>query len=340
VAEQRPAATAFAFDIVAEELQRKAFMDLYYFGVQSPQDRHMRRLEAIEAPEAEAEKERLFFATYDHDPERYKELAAQGFFDLPKEKEALLRKGPSLTFDEELGSTLAAMQYNTYRIARVAMSIAGEESRVAGVGYYGLPVCEAFLEVSEQFPIIFAGVMQEKWGGHPRTRHWAAASLTGWVRSRISLSINPRLKAALEGIGGSSASEQILQELAGAVVTEWATLERGEPLSVLVTRAALRLEKEGDQASRLDREGKLAEGEPDKQSGVHEQDLDEFMLREELRALKEAAKLSELEHQVLQLALEEDRSNNSIAEHLNLTVNSVKTLKKRARKKLRQAAGQ
>jgi hypothetical protein len=69
-ARQSPAAAAFAFDVAARELQSKALSDLYYFGVLAPQARYIRRLEEIENPEAEAEKEALFFATYDHDHTR------------------------------------------------------------------------------------------------------------------------------------------------------------------------------------------------------------------------------------------------------------------------------
>jgi DNA-binding CsgD family transcriptional regulator len=338
-AEQKPAATALDFELVAEVLRQKALEDLFYFGVASPQARYARRLEKLEAPKAQAEKETLFYETYYRDRKRYEELASQGFFDIPKEKEELLRKGPSLNLDEEIGSTLAGMQNSTYKLARHNMSIAGEKSWAAGQGYYGPAACDAFLEVIEQAPVIFAGVVQQKWGGDPRTRQGAAASLTGWVGSRISLGKNPRLRIALESLQGSSAFEQLVQRLSGAVVIEWATLERGEPLSVLVTRTALRLEKEGDQGSRLHQKRKLAAGEFDEGIGTDEPDLEEFRLREELRALKGAAKLSKQEHQILELALEE-QPNRIIAKKLNLTVNSVKTVKQRARKKLKQAAEQ
>ena len=338
MAEQNPAVAAFAFDIAAEELQSKAFIDLYYHAVASPQARYARRLEELEDPETEDEKEALFYETYYHDPNRYEELAAQGFFDLPKEKEELLREGPSLNFDEEVRSTLAAMQHTTYKIAKYRMRVAGEESRAAGQDYYGPAVCEAFLETSEQFPVIFAGVVQEKWGGDPKTRQRAAASLTGSVGSRISLK-HPRLKAALEGERGISAFERLLEALPGAVVVEWAELERPKPLDVLVTRLALRLEKEGDQAGRLRQGGKLAAQQPNEEHGSDEPDLEEFTLREELRALKEIAELTKQEHQVLQLALE-DLPNRVIAERLNISENTVKTHKRVSRKKLKQATGQ
>jgi hypothetical protein len=60
---------------------------LYYYAVASPQARYARRLDELEDPKTEDEKEALFYETYDHDRERYEELAAQGFFNLPKEKE-------------------------------------------------------------------------------------------------------------------------------------------------------------------------------------------------------------------------------------------------------------
>lgn len=88
------------------------------------------------------------------------------------------------------------------------MDIAGERSRVAGYGFYGPAICDVFLGTSEQLPVIFAGRLQEKWGGDPKTRHRAMASLTGWVASRISLDVNPRLKAALDNVQGSPAFDQ------------------------------------------------------------------------------------------------------------------------------------
>jgi hypothetical protein len=97
MAEQIPARAAF--DLVAEELRRKALEDLHYFGVLSPQARYMQRLERLKNNATEAEKVALFYKTYYQEPERYEELAAKGFFDIPKVWEELLRKGPSHNFD-------------------------------------------------------------------------------------------------------------------------------------------------------------------------------------------------------------------------------------------------
>jgi hypothetical protein len=59
----------------------------------------------------------------------------------------------------------------------------------------------------------------------------AASSLVGWVASRISPRF-PRLRAALGDVKQSSPYEQLIEGLAGAVVIEWAVLEREEPLAV------------------------------------------------------------------------------------------------------------
>lgn len=337
MAEQRPATAAFAFDLAAEELQQRALLDLYYFGVLSPQARYTQQLERIEDHATEARKEALFYETYYHDRDRYEELAAQGSFDVPKRKEVLLREGPSINFDEEMGATLAATQHETYQIARYWMDIVGERSRAAGRGFYGPAVCNVFLDASEQLPVIWAGKIQERWGGDQRTRDRAMASLTGWVVARLSLNVNPRLKAALDNVQGSSPFEQFLQGIGAATAIEWASLEQGEPLSVLVTRVALRLEKEGPEAIKLNRWGKLAAEGSDDEPGTEERDLEEFRLREELRAVREAAKLSKQEHEVLDFALGE-QSNRAIADELDITLDSVKTVKKRAYKKLRNAA--
>ncbi len=339
IAEQKPATAAFAFDLAAEELQQKALTDLYFFGVLSPQARYAQRLGRIEGGEAEARRKELFYETYYHDRERYEELAARGVFDPPKEKEELLRKGVSLNFEEELGATLAAVQHRTYASARYWMDIAGERSRAAGQSFYGPAVCEAFLEASEQGPAIFAGVIQEKWDGDPRTQYRAAVSLAGWVGARISLNVNPRLRAALDTMQGSSAFEQLIQGLAGATAIEWASLGPDKPLAVLVARTARRLEKEGGEAVKLNLKGKLLAQGLDEGFGADESDLEEFRLREELRVLREAAQLSEQEHQILELALNE-QPNRTIAEKLNITETHVNTVMYRARKKLKKTADQ
>jgi DNA-binding NarL/FixJ family response regulator len=298
-AEQRPAAAAFAFDFAAEELKRRALTDLLYYGVTSPQARYVRGFEGSET-----------------------------------QAEEPLQGGPTQSVDEEVGSVLAAMQHTTYNMAKHSMRVAGEGSRAAGQGYYGPAVCEAFLEACEGFPVVFAGVVQEEGGGAPETRRRAAAALTAWVRSGISLSF-PRLRAALEVESGVSAAEHLFEVLPGAVVVEWAALERTQPLAVLVTRAASRLEREGGQAGVLHARGKLAVEGPDEERGTEDPELDEFTLREELRAVGRASGLSEREYQALQLALE-GHTGRAIAEELGVTEGTVQQVKSRARTKLKR----
>jgi DNA-directed RNA polymerase specialized sigma24 family protein len=83
----------------------------------------------------------------------------------------------------------------------------------------------------------------------------------------------------------------------------------------------------------------VGDQQPDEEDGTDQPALEEFVLREELRALKGAEKLSDQEHQVLQLTLDGDLQR-TIAEKLGVTVGAVKKVKSRARDKLKRAAGQ
>lgn len=345
-AEEKPAASALGFDFATGELRRKAVADLYYFGAASPQARYIQRLEKLEDPKTEAEKEALFYETYDHDRKRYEELAAQGFFDLPKEKEELLRKGPSLNFDEELGSTLAALQYVTYNTARVNMSIAGEMSRVAGDGYYGPAVCEAFLQATNEVPAVFAGVVQQKWGSTPHIREKALASLAGWVGARMKLATGWKITEVLGEEAGDTpfkqkaALERLINELPGAVAIEWAALSREEPVEKLVGRIEWNLIK-----SSLQDTGLYAE-QHESPHGVGEDELEEFVLREtqqqqlnELPNWVEKAKLSAQERRVFELDVRADHSAEDIARELGITGGHVRVVRNHYRNKIRKAAG-
>jgi hypothetical protein len=309
--------------------------------VGSPQARYTQELERIEDRTTEAQKEALFYETYYHDRERYEELAAQGFFDSPKAKEDLIRRGPSLNFDEEMGAALVAIQHETLQIASQHMEVAGERSRATGQGFYGPAVCEAFLETAEQMPVVFAGKLQENWGGDPRTRRRALQSLTGWVATRISLNAHPRLKAALGKVQGSSAFEQLLEGLPGAAAIEWALLQQDEYLDDLVTRTALRLEKEGDEATKLGLKGKLL----DEELGTDERDLEEFEREEtlhrrlaELQNWTERARFSE-QQQVYELDMSLNYDTEAIARELGITPGHVRKVRHDYVQKVRKAAG-
>jgi DNA-binding NarL/FixJ family response regulator len=352
LAEQAPDASALAFELAAEELRRKAVADLYYFGVESPQARYIQRLEKLEDPEIEAEKEALFYETYNHDRKRYEELATRGFFDLPKGKGELLRNGPSLNFDEELGSTLAASQYATYNTARMNMRLAEEESWVAGNGYYSPAVCEAFLQTIDEAPAVFAGVIQKKWHGEARIRDRALASLAGWVGARMKLAPGWELTKVLREEAKDTpfaqwaVLKQLIAELPGAVTIEWAALSREEPAAVLVRRIEAKLKKQGLQAAKLYRKDRLI-GEPlESPAAGNEDDLEEFEVREtvrqQLNALPgwvEKAKLSEQERRVYELDMRTDHNTQVIASELQLDQDTVRQYRKRYRDKLRAAAG-
>ncbi len=343
-AEEKPAASALGFELATEELRRKAVADLYYFGVVSPQARYIQRLEKLEPPRIEAEKEALFYETYAHDRERYEELAAQGFFDLPKEKEELLRKGPALNFDEELGSTLAALQYVTYNTARVNMSIAGEMSRAAGDGYYGPAVCEAFLQATNEVPAVFAGVVQQKWGINPHIREKALVSLAGWVGARMKLATGWKITDVLGEEAGDTpfkqkaALERLVNELPGAVAIQWVALSREEPVEKLVGRIEWSLIKNRSQQD-AELHAELPESPED--------ELEEFVLRETLRRQQlnelpnwvEKAKLSEQERRVFELDVRADRSAEDIARELGITGGHVRVVRNHYLNKIRKAAG-
>jgi hypothetical protein len=349
-ARQAPAAAALAFESATEHLRRKASADLYYFGVTSPQARYIRRLKKLEDPKTEAEKEAIFYETFDHDRDRYEELAAQGFFDLPKEKEELLRKGPAQNFDEELGSTVAASQMSTYETARVLMSLAGEASRANGEGYYGPAVCDVFLETLDEAPAVFAGVVQAKWPGNPRVRERATASLAGWVGARLRLTAGWDLTRVLGEQAGdarfkhAAAFERLVGELSGAVAIEWAALEGEEPAARLVGRVEQQIIRAGDESARLQREGRLGGEQAEASLGVDEEDLGAFERREtakqQLDALQgwlEHAKLSEQQRQVFEMDILMDHDAGAVARELGIPKNQVLQVRKNYRDKINRA---
>lgn len=113
-----------------------------------------------------------------------------------------------------------------------------------------------------------------------------------------------------------------------------------------MTRTALRLEKEGDEAIKLNRRGKLAAGGLDGGVGADEPDLEEFTLREDmrreleqLRIWVEKAGFSEREAQVHKLDMRTGYDAKAAARALDLKADTVRVLRKRYTDKLRKAAG-
>lgn len=349
-AEQAPAYAAFTFESTAEHLHRKALTDIYYFGVVSPQARHIQKLERIEDPKTEAARKATFYETYFHDRDKYEELAAQGFFNLPKEKEELLRKGPSLNFDEELGFTVASSQHATYGLARMLMSFAGEESRANGNAYYGRAICEIFLETVDQAPAVFAGAVQQRWPGNPRIRDRALESLVGWVGARLKLAPGWDLTMVLgehaedTPFKGAATFERLIGELPGAVAIEWVALAGDEPVARLASRVERQLISAGGESAKLQRKDRLDDKKPEAPLGAYDDDLEEFerreTLKQQLNALQrwvENARLSEQQMQVYELDMQLAHDTAAIARRLGIPKNQVLQVRKNYRDKISKA---
>ena len=314
-----PVSASIEFDYVAELLRRKAVKDFYYFTVVSPQARYLHDLETgkIELTEP-------------HNLSTGEVNSSQPY---------------TLDFDEEVGATLAGLQYATYKRARIDMTIAGEESYATGNGFYGPAVCEAFLKATDEVPAVFAGAFQEKLGGDPRIREAALSSLAGWVGARINLAPNRRHTQALNEQPGAKALDQLAQALPAAVVIEWAALSREESPAVLVRGVERQIEEQGSQAAKLHRKGKLAEGQAELTTESTENDLEEFerkeTLQQELNTLKgwvEKAGFSEDEARVYELDMQTDHNTKLIAQKLGKASSTVRQHRKRYRDKLRKVS--
>ncbi len=161
--------------------------------------------------------------------------------------------------------------------------------------------------------------------------------LASWVGAQISLGRNQRLAHSLKEVS-NSAFARLLQELPATTLIELDNLvrEAAQP-SELARRVARHLEKGGNQSGYLQRRGKLVEDESS-DAPMEEPMLKEFLLKEQVHALRVSAKLSAREDQVLELMLK-DYLDREIASRLGVDEGSVKTTKFRMRKKLKQAAG-
>ena len=316
-ADLSPALAAIEFDFVAEQLRHKALEDMYYFAVVSPQARYLRDLQTGKVELTEP----YNFST----------------------REVNSSQSLTLEFDEEVGATFAALQYTTYKWARFDMTMAGEESYAIGNGFYGAPVCEAFMKAVNEVPAIFAGVFQEKWGADQKIREAALILLSGWVGARINLAPNWRHTQALDEQPGVKALDQLVQLLPSAVVVEWAALSREQSPALLVRGIERQIEEEGSQAAKLRRKGKLTEGQTELATESIENDLEEFerkeTLRQELNALKgwvEKAGFSEDEARVYALDMQTDHNTELIAQELGKASSTVRQHRKRYRDKLRK----
>jgi hypothetical protein len=118
-------------------------------------------------------------------------------------------------------------------------------------------------------------------------------------------------------------------------------LQQDEYLDDLVTRTALRLEKEGDEATKLGLKGKLL----DEELGTDERDLEEFEREEtlhrrlaELQNWTERARFSE-QQQVYELDMSLNYDTEAIARELGITPGHVRKVRHDYVQKVRKAAG-
>ncbi len=174
------------------------------------------------------------------------------------------------------------------------------------------------------------------------------AWLSGWVGSQISLGHNKRLEYALKDMSSLPPSKtrkdfetprgKLVRELPATTLIELGDFQRDEScLFGLVHRVTQHLEKGGNQLGSLQRRGKLVADESS-DAPMEEPMLEEFLLKEEVHALRVSAKLSAREDQVFELMLK-GRLDGEIAQELGVDEGSVKTTKFRMRQKLKQAAG-
>ena len=175
-----------------------------------------------------------------------------------------------------------------------------------------------------------------------RLQDWIAGEdFLAWFSARVaigtSLQVNRRLRQSLKEVNDSPFS-RLLEELPGTVRLELEDIvEEGKSPAALIRRVARQLERSGSQSAYLQGKGKLESDEASELS-TDEPMLDEFLAKEELYAIQNSAGLSEREYQVLELMLEGSTEGES-AETLGLSTGSIKQLRYRARRKLREAAG-
>jgi len=186
-------------------------------------------------------------------------------------------------------------------------------------------------------------------------REMQAKHVAGWVGSHISLGANKSLKAVLSDKTGGSRGEnfaELVKELVPSTIVAWDELQPGEPLQPgsgatnLVSRVERLLINEGNETSKLERKGRLANLETEPLSDREEYELEEFerqeTLRQKLNALEgwvEQAGFSEQERRVYELDLQTSGDTEAIARELGRSKGHVRVVRKNYRDKIRKAAG-
>jgi len=220
------------------------------------------------------------------------------------------------------------------------MQEASEVAKADGRDWH-LAACEGFLAAQRFLPDILSITVRPK-ETSLRRRRFVATLLTGLVGAQVSLARHKRLAAVLSE-EGNQAKDRLWQELPAAVMSEWET-----ELSVyctLLRRVTHRLEEEGSEQRRLERNGKLA-GESADAFGGDDGDLAEFERQETLQyqmsRLKdwvENARFSDHEARVYELDMQTDFDTAAAARELGVKPTTVRVLRMRYIDKVRKVAG-
>lgn len=203
--------------------------------------------------------------------------------------------------------------------------------------------CDGFFSAHLDSHELLYVITRPQWMG-PELREEIAASLTGQVAARISLSRNKRLRTALSDSRGST-TERLMQELPGAVVYAWGSPPSDDNQPWLFREVVHLLEKQAKEQDRLAQAGKLA-GELSDSAGAEDEDIAEFERREtlqqelgQLRRWVEGSDFSEAEAWVYELDIETDFDTGAIAQKLGVSPSTVRGYRKRYIAKIRKVAG-
>lgn len=199
--------------------------------------------------------------------------------------------------------------------------------------------CEGFFLAHMDSHELLYAVTWPQWLGS-KLREEIAASLTGQVAARISLTRNKRLAAALNE-GRGSRTERLMQELPGAIMYAWGSPPSDDQPSLL-QEAVRQLEKQANEQDRLAQAGKLASQLSDS-TAAEDEDIAAFERREtlqqELGQLKrwiEGSGFSVAEAKVQELDIETNFDTGAIAQKMGISPSTVRGYRKRYIDKLRK----
>ena len=195
--------------------------------------------------------------------------------------------------------------------------------------------CQAYFDWIRFLPAL-VGAMSMEPHYSPATRRSASADFTGWLATQISLRKAKSLNAALSDGTSGSPFDKLLQELPAAAHIEWSDGNGMKRFDTLVRRVGRRMTNEGRRVNAMP-----IDGSQETYPGEDDTSLARFEAREavrqELRELRNRARLSELEEAVLELDLQE-YDTKDIAKKLARAESTVRVVRMRYRNKLRELA--